>query len=248
MLAIVAAAALGMATLLILLAGRMLATLLILLAKDEALAKAREAALSAVEDAQRPFDEAKAAFEEAAGQLVAQGEDLQASVDTVESAITAIADAISAQAGAVVQQLGESIADPTKLLPSQPSICACSTWTKCLFDLDQVAAELKQLSGIARGVDQAVDEAATALRETASMLIDVLKGLPAAIAKLTGQIADVAEAFAALKAGGAVTPKELSALLMTKSEALATPELNLPQVIGSRIAPIPYTCGCPTSP
>jgi len=54
------------------------------------------------------------------------------------------------------------------------------------------------------------------------MLIVVLNGLPAAIAELTGQIADVTEAFAALKAGGDVTPKELSALLMTKSEALTT--------------------------
>ena len=156
-------------------------------------------------------------------------------------------------------QLGESMADPTKLLPSQAptpdptlipppvpqslplTLSLTLTLTlypttqpciKCLLDPDQVAAELKQLSGIARGVGQAVDEAATALRETASMLIDVLKGLPTAIAKLTGQIADVAEAFAALKAGGAVTPKALSALLMTKSEALTTPELTLPQVIG----------------
>ena len=95
-----------------------------------------------------------------------------------------------------------------------------------------MAAELKQLSGITRGVAQAVADAAATLLATASMLIDVLKGLPAAIAKLTGQIADVTEAFAALKAGGDATPKELSALLMTKSEALATPELTLPQVIG----------------
>ena len=47
-------------------------------AKQEALAKAREAALTAVEEAQRPLDEAKAAFEDAAGQLLAQGEALQA--------------------------------------------------------------------------------------------------------------------------------------------------------------------------
>lgn len=46
---------------------------------------------------------------------------------------------------------------------------------------------------------QAVAEAAAALLASASMLIDVLKGLPAAIAELTGQIADVTEAFAALK-------------------------------------------------
>ena len=57
----------------------------------------------------------------------------------------------------------------------------------------------KQLSGITRGVAQAVAEAAAALLASASMLIDVLKGLPAAIAELTGQIADVTEAFAALK-------------------------------------------------
>ena len=95
-----------------------------------------------------------------------------------------------------------------------------------------MAAELKQLSGITRGVAQAVADAAAALLATASTLIDVLKGLPAAIAELTGQIAGVTEAFAALKAGGDVTPKELSALLMTKSEALATPELTLPQVKG----------------
>lgn len=79
---------------------------------------------------------------------------------------------------------------------------------------------------------QAVAEAAAALLASASMLIDVLKGLPAAIAELTGQIADVTEAFAALKAGGDVTPKELSALLMTKSEALTIPEPALPQAIG----------------
>ena len=54
--------------------------------------------------------------------------------------------------------------------------------------------------------------------------------LPAAAAELSSQIVDVNDAFAKLKAGGDVTPKQLSTLLMTKSSALTTPQFTIPQV------------------
>jgi len=191
-------------------------------AKQEALAKAREAALTAVEEAQRPLDEAKAAFEDAAGKLLAQGEALQAGFRAVAAAISATAEAVSSQAERVVAQLSEKMADPSNLLPSQPCL-------KFLLDPDQVTTDLKHLCGTARGVADALAEAAATLLASAAALIEVLKGLPAAAAELSSQIVDVNDAFAKLKAGGDVTPKQLSTLLMTKSSALTTPQFTIPQ-------------------
>ena len=72
----------------------------------------------------------------------------------------------------MVAQLSEKMADPSKLLPSQPCI-------KFLLDPDQVTTDLKHLCGTARGVADALAEAAATL--LASLVLPLTLALALAL-------------------------------------------------------------------